>query len=379
MRNNSGRATVQPFAQVRRHARSSVGGRAAVAAGAKTIEVIMWRAKHVAAALACALAATSWRCHGGISVAAAPSVTRNAGPEFEYNRNLVFLKHVARHDALWAPVLREKVNVYNVPSKHVDRYATREKPSPVDKDVDPFQKLVVLMKSNASVGTTVSYVAAAVHQALACTVLKRLSVQAVALHRLIVVEPEAIAVPNAVRWLEQMTRLAADKLAALGYRLPVVARAHHHVTTLLLPHADFNKNGLYQLAEDMYVEIEEKCASPDNGQGHYWTVVQELKRGQTMIDMNYLQDQLADDNYVGLEDLEVIKEISTNNGNLELTDNDIENDWLENMTPENLRKLANINWIQMYYLMLSLPIRALAEKQWSNIFTLSKLKTVVKT
>ncbi|XP_025414280.1 uncharacterized protein LOC112686281 [Sipha flava] len=338
----------------------------------------MSRAKHIAATLACALAATSWRCCDGAALTATPGDdTDRVDPAAKYDANLEFLKNVARHDALWAPVLREKVKVTGTLTEHVNRYTTTEKLNPVVEAVDPFLELVKVMKSNALVGTKVLFTVVAIRNALACTVLKHLSIQALALHRLILANHHVVAVPHVTRWLEHMVRLVLNKLAALGYRLPIVAQAHHHITMLLLPNADPKNNDLYKMATDMYAEIENRCAAPT--EGHYWTVVQELKHERTVDELYYLQAQLKDKNIAGLEDLDRIDQIVKYNGELELKDEDIRKDWLEKMGPTDLRKLATINRIQMNYLILNLPINALVETQWSNLFKLKALHAEVAT
>lgn len=340
---------------------------------------MMPRTKHVTATLACALVAAGWWFGGGPIVAA-----RSVDPVVAYDKDFLFLEKVAENDALWEPVLREKVIMKRTsrtlsPVQHVDRYTTRAKPEAnVTTHVDPFHELLELFHMNVMVGTHVAFVAVAVRNALVCTVLKHVSMQALVLHWLIAADPAAVAVASVIRWLEHMVRQAADKLVAFGQRVPAVARTHEHVLKLMLPHADITGNALHTLAEEMYADMEKCCVAPANGHSHYNTVVRELKRKRTLEDLNYLHGQLVDENVKGLEDLDSIEQIVKYSGELMLEDN-IMPEGFANLGPEELRKVAIINRIQMNYLMLNLPIKAMAEPQWSNLFKLKTLNAEIET
>lgn len=285
----------------------------------------------------------------------------------QYTDNVQFIRNIMIQDRLWLPILKEKI-IMPLTRRHLDHFI-EEPPTNTGTEIttiEPFNEMVQLFKSETMIGTEVNFVVEVIHRAMTCSIMKYVSLQGFLLHHLILVDEKSNILSYMVNWLEHMTRISIDKLLAVNQQLPVMARMHLHIKNLSKKGVDLTTNELNEISQDMLREISKVCAKPKDD-GHYKTLIKELKKSMTHGEIKNLELLMIDENLKGLSEFNDIIEIQKYHGLLTIDEN-IDPTEFSSLNKEELKKLLTVNRIKMKYLYSNLPINLLAVSQWKNIF-----------
>lgn len=312
----------------------------------------------------------------GLVTASAPTdIEANAALQLKMVMNgIQFIKNVAFQDKLWLPILKEKVKMeYSKSRRHLDHYEGPVTSLATPVTVDPFKEVMNMMLRKSEVGTEVTFVVDAVKRSLVCSILKRVSMQGFLLHHLINRDNKADVLPFVIRWLEHMLRVSVNKLAAIDHSLPAVTKMLRHVRDALLANnPNYGSLLLESISETMFNELTTYCAVDDGRAGRYKTLVAEFKKSITHEQLKQLDEQLIKEKMKGISEIHSIADILKYHGSLNIAE-DVEPSDFEKLNTDELKKIMTVNRIKMNLVLLSLPMKALSDVQWANIFDLNAI------
>nr|BAH72646.1 ACYPI45597 [Acyrthosiphon pisum] len=102
-----------------------------------------------------------------------------------HDDDVMFLRKMMEMDYLWWPILNEPVKIKRPTVPYFDQY---KEPGPsvfLEKNELPFDLISTMMTENTFTGSDVVYAMDAFKSAMACSVLKHVSLQALMLHNLL--------------------------------------------------------------------------------------------------------------------------------------------------------------------------------------------------
>lgn len=285
-----------------------------------------------------------------------------------------FLKSVMQMDYLWSPVLNEKVS-FMWPAKNIDHYADNAPQEKVKTMALPLDTISALMADSTFAGTDVQRSMTVFRTALACSVLKHVSLETVMIHQLFTkfsVLTKLDEKKQMVGWLNHMIQLSIDKLAAVDQPVVSITRLRLLVAELLLtlnnPDAPLNIDDLHDIGFDMYKTLDEMCVVPDD-EGHYGELLRDLNRTRTVEDLK-THRTLFTDSMRGASEVKDVEIMQQYSGLIEI-DLKINLDDVKELNVDVLKRATAANYIQMVFWFMNFPIQTLAESQW---VTLSKLR-----
>jgi len=133
-------------------------------------------------------------------------------------------------------------------------------------------------------------------------------------------------------------------------------------------------DSLNQICKEMYDKIENMCAVPKGDQGHYSALTANLSRENMTKELKLHRTQLTENMRRAPEvtDADSIVNKYRHFINISLDVNETKIADLDDVT---LKRATVVNYIQMNFLYLNLPLQILPDSQWNAIFK-EKLSTV---
>lgn len=322
------------------------------------------------------LAVAGWAC----AVVAAPSAETVPSTEAAIRAHesaLNLFKTMMIKDRIWWPVLREKVYLTKAWPGNLEHFVSQAPEKPESAVVDTFKMVVETMQSRSRVGTQVQTTMHAVRSSVTCAVLKRLSMQGYLLDQFVTKtndDEDGQLTVSVLRWLDGTLRLSADKLAAVDERMEHVGTMYEHVRELLDPvqgrqATRFQGNELKAISDSMYAQVTTTCAS-DATIGPYASLVRDFHKTPKAHELQSLDDLLADDQLSHVNDLSALPEIRDFGGTPLSIAETVKPDDFVAIEVQEIEKLLAINRIKTKFLLMNLPIKALALPQWNNVFGL---------
>ncbi|XP_060841865.1 uncharacterized protein LOC132922392 [Rhopalosiphum padi] len=296
-----------------------------------------------------------------------------------HHDSVKFLQAMMEVDYLWWPILNEKVRVKRPTVKYFDPYAINAPDGNMeDVEVLALENITTLLQSNVLTGTDVRFTMNVLKTAMACSVLKHISLEGLVLHQLMEKYSQTIPPEEKVlffKWLVDMIHVSIDKLTALDYSLVLINHMRKHLVDLyilLLENKTDNLSTqvLKDIGLEMFTEINNICVKPVEEEGHYSALVTDLNKIKRIEDLkahrSLITETLRD--LTDIIDIDLINKIK---GNINI-DKQIDANGIDALDNEVLSRIYATNYIQMNFLFLNLPVHTLAESQWTKLFQLEK-------
>jgi len=301
-----------------------------------------------------------------------------------HHDDVMFLRKMMEVDYLWWPILNEPVKVKRPTVPYFDQY---KEPAPVEYVENselPFELISTMMTENTFTGSDVVFVMNAFKSAMACSVLKHVSLQALMLHALLTKFSDTIPDDERVMfegWLANMVQVAVDKLTAMDHSQnpdQSITRVRALLVEMRRALSDSAAadmiSKLHEIGMEMYAEIEKTCAVSNGEKGHYSALTSDLNREKRVEELKTHRTQLTE-NMREAADVHNVDIMHKYKGDIiigtDITANDI-----ADLDDDTMKRATAANHSQMNFLYLNLPIQILTESQW---ITISKSKIPISS